>query len=312
MRNRFACVCFTGCWWLCVSSFGAAFGTALAADATVTLQSHADRVEVLVDGQPFATYHTSPKLPKPYFWPVRAADGTILTRGLENPADHPHHKGVWVSIDEVNGIKFWAERGKIVNAKVELLEPRGNPAVFRVTNHWLGADDQPVVIETTTITIDARRLVTYDITFAAAGKPAVFEDTKEGLFGIRLDDPLRERQGGHVVNADGLEGTKACWGRTAAWVDYYGQKDGRTYGVAIFDHPDNPIRSRYHVRDYGLFSINPFGDRAYTSGQQPPSHVQLAPGKSIRFRYGLYIHDGDTRQGKVAETYDAWVKQKQG
>lgn len=284
-------------------------GLARAAEPEVRLEKKEDTVVVSVGGKPFTTYNFSHQLPKPFFSPVLSADGAVITRGLEleKKDDHPHHKGIWVAIDEVNGIKFWAEKGKIENASVELLTPAGNPAVMRVVNHWLGEDGQPVLIETTDISIDADRLLSYDIQLKAGKQPVTIGDTKEGLFGIRVANTLRENEGGKVVNAEGLQGTKECWGKESDWVDYVGPVGGKTYGVAIFDHPLNARRSRYHVRNYGLFTISPFGTASYTGGKQPADELIIPVGGSYRLRYGLYLHDGDTAEGRVAQTYLRYV-----
>jgi hypothetical protein len=283
------------------------FCTSLQA-AEVKLEKKGDTVEATIDGQPFTAFNFAKEQAKPYFWPVRAADGTVITRGLENPKDHPHHKGIWLAIDEVNGIKFWAEKGKIENQDIELVAPHGNPARMQVVNRWLGEDGRPVLIESTLISIFADRLMTYDIRFAAAEVPVTFGDTKEGLFGLRLADPLRESQGGRIVNAEGKKGMKECWGQRCDWVDYSGEIEGKTHGVTIFDNPQNPRRSRFHVRDYGLFTISPFGDNAYTNGVEPKNELTLKPGESVRFKYGLYVHAGDLTGGKVADEYQEYLR----
>jgi hypothetical protein len=288
----------------------AALAQGAAADGTVRLEKKGDTVQVTLAGAEMAVYQTSQKYQKPFFSPVRSAGGTIVTRSLEEAKDHPHHKGIWVAIDEVNDIKFWAEKGKIANAKVEIVTAEGNPAKMRVTNHWLGNDGQPIVVETTEITIHSNRLFAYDIRFAAAADSVEFGDTKEGLFGIRLPVSATEKSGdGHVVNADGKQSSKECWGQPSAWVDYYGTIEGKTHGAAIFDHPENPRPSRYHVRDYGLFTISPFGEKSYTGGKSPAKPVILKKGETYRLRYAIYIHPGDTASAKVGEVYQRWAKQ---
>lgn len=284
-----------------------AASVATAAD-TVKLDAQADQLSIGIGGEEFAVYRFAGDQPKPYFWPVRGPEGTVITRPLENPVDHPHHKGVWLSIDEVNELKFWAEKAKIKNVSVKPLEKEGNPARFEVVNHWQGEDGKPVVIEKTIVSVYPNRLIAVDITFTAGEKQVTFADTKEGLFGIRVVDSMREKEGGTVVSADGKQGTKEAWGQTSAWVDYYGKVDGKTVGVALFDHPFNFRKSRYHVRDYGLFSINPFGDKSYTRGEFPEDPLVLEPGESVRLRYGLYVHAGDTGEGHVKEAYQGYLE----
>lgn len=274
----------------------------------VELKKVDNAVEIKIGGKEFTTLRVDKAQPKPYFYPVRAADGAVVCRQLENPEDHPHHKGIWCSIDEVNGIKFWAEKGKIENHSVEIVAASGDPAKIKIVNYWLGEDGKPVIIETAAVSIFANRLVAYDSQFTAGEKPVEFDDTKEGMFGIRVANSMREKVGGHIVNAEGLHGMKECWGQESKWVDYFGTVDGKTYGVAIIDHPQNFRKSRFHVRDYGLFTVSPFGQNAYTNSKLPKDPLSLEPGKSFRLRYGLYVHTGDTEQGTVPATYEFYVK----
>jgi hypothetical protein len=281
--------------------------SALAADNVVRLTLKADALDVSIGGEPFATYNFAKTQRKPYFWPIRDREGQVISRPLLTPAgkpwrDHPHHRGLWFAVDEVNGIKYWAERGTIANVSVEPVVPSGNPARFKVVNHWLDKKGEPLLIEATTISVYANRLIAYDATLTAGKEPVTFGDTKEGLFGFRMVDSMHGAAA-KIVSSDGHQGEKECWGKTFDWVDYDGPADGKVVGVAIFDNPQNFRPSRYHVRSYGLFSISPFGERDYTNGKNPPKPVHLDPGANLRLRYAIYFHDGDTQKGLVAETY---------
>ncbi len=288
-----------------------ASANSFAADS-VKLVRTGETIAVTISGKEFTTYNFAKSLPKPFFSPVKAADGTLLTRpivGEDYKGDHPHHKGIWVSVDEVNDIKFWAEKGKIENRSVELIAAEGNPAKLKVENHWLGEDGNAVLVETTAISIFANRMLAYDISLRMTSGDVHFKDTKEGLFGVRIAESMREDKGaGIVTNADGKKATKECWGQRSAWVDYTGPVDGKTVGVAVFDHPQNFRPSRYHVRNYGLFSVSPFGEGAYTNGQEKPVSDVFKKDAVVRLRYGIYFHAGDATAADVASVYQQFLK----
>lgn len=267
-------------------------------------------LHITIDGQPFATYNFSHEQMKPFLLPIQTQSGVMVNRSLNDAsdADHPHHKGVWNSVDEINGIKFWREDGPIRNIAVRVIQAGGPLGIFEVINQWQHPETgEPQLTETAIVTIHANRLLVYDMLFTASHVAADFEDTKEGMFGIRVAPSMKEKNGGHVVASDGSETTQNCWGKPFPWIDYYGTVDGKTVGVAIMDHPANFRPSRYHVRDYGLFSISPFGNNAYTNGVELAAPVHLKKNESLRLRYGMYFHDGDTKEGNVAAAWDQFV-----
>ncbi len=99
--------------------------------AQVVITQHgAERISVAIDGQPFTDFFIGPETNKPYLHPLRSASGKTVTRGypMENIAgethDHPHHRGLWFSHGDVNGLDFWGNEerggkfGRIVLEKV--------------------------------------------------------------------------------------------------------------------------------------------------------------------------------------------------
>jgi hypothetical protein len=282
----------------------------IAADK-VSLTQQSSTLNITINDQEFATYNFGENLPKPFLLPVRTASGVVLNRALDDASDpdHPHHKGMWNAIDEVNEVKFWAEKGPIRNVSIKILKTDGDIGAFEAVNEWRHPDNgQPQLTETAVITIHANRLLVYDMTLTASNVDVVFDDTKEGLFGFRVAPSMKEKNGGHVVASDGTETTKNCWGKAFPWIDYYGEVDGKTVGVTIMDHPKNFRPSRYHVRDYGLFSVSPFGEKSYTNGANEAAPLHLKKGESVRLRYAMYFHDGDTKAANVAGAWEQFVK----
>ena len=104
-----------------------------------------------------------------------------------------------------------------------------------------------------------------------------------------------------MQNAEGKQGEKNVWGKRSSWVDYAGQVNGKLVGVAIMDHPSNPRHPTYwHSRAYGLFAANPFGIRDFTGDKTQNGSLTVEPGKSVRFRYRVVIHEGNAEQAGIA------------
>lgn len=291
----------------------------LLAEVTFREQSES-KLEVLIDGSTFAVLNHGGDWNKPFLYPVHAANGKNVLRPIiatkeqqgssKEGTDHFHHKGVWISVDSVNDEKlnFWHESSKIATDQVTAKSNSDGSGTLILKNSWL-QDDQPLVKETTTVTIYPSRILVYHIELSATDKDVTFHDTKEGFFAVRVASSMREMEGGHIVNADGLEGEKQAWGKPSPWVDYYGPVDGSTCGVTLMDHPENFRPARYHVRGYGLFGISPFGPRTYSRNELPAEPVTLKPGqKPLQLTYGLFVHTGDTEAGNVAKAYQTFLK----
>ena len=308
---------------------------ALAAANEAKLTRSDDRVRVEIGGKLFTEYIFK-GAPRPYLYPVIAADGTEMMRhfpmkkGVPGEVeDHPHHRSLWFTHGAVNGVDFWAEnnpqKGKIISDAVEHSTKDG-VGTIRAHNRWVGPDGVVHVTDDTTIrfrgTADARYL-DYEVTLKApADKPVVFGDTKEGSMAIRL--PLwmtpshsqgkgKKHEGkGTIVNDSGQKNDET-WGKRSTWVDYYAPKDGKVYGVAMFDHPSNPQHPTWwHVRSYALFAANPFGKHDFENLKTQPTagDLTIPAGGSVTFRWRFFFHPGDEKSGRVAERYKEYAAGK--
>ena len=288
--------------------------------AAAGLWAQQDKIDVNLDGKPFATFHYGADANKPFIAPIRSASGKIITRGfpMENipgeSRDHLHHRGLWFSYDDVNGVKFWENDpsytkpniGKIVVRHAEL---KGSKIIAQM--EWRSPQGNTLLVEDRDMIFSGGpnlRTIDFRITLTAA-KDVTFGDTKEGAFAIRLNDAFTERRGVKIVDADGRTRMAKVWGKRSNWVDYSADLDGEKLGVAMFDHPSNPRHPTYwHARDYGLFALNPFGQHAFNE-ELPVSEWKLPEGQKLTFRWRVVIHPGDAESGHVAELYKAYSAQ---
>ena len=79
----------------------------------IVQDKNAKKIDVFIGDKPFTTFLYPDTLEKPVLYPIAAANGTIVTRGFPinplpgEPTDHPHHIGLWLNYENVNGLDFW-------------------------------------------------------------------------------------------------------------------------------------------------------------------------------------------------------------
>jgi hypothetical protein len=286
-----------------------------------------NRLRVEINGQLFTEY-VFKDTPRPYCYPLIGPGDLAMTRNwpMKDPPDeehdHPHHRSLWFTHGEVNGTDFWTERkgcGTIVHDRFTTVKSGKQFGVISSRNKWIAADGKLVCSDERSLRIynpgsNDERLIDFEITIHASNGEVTFGDTKEGTMAVRLAETMRLKGKvghGHIVNSAGVRDGDT-WGKRAAWCDYYGPVDGKTVGIAIFDHPKNPRHPTWwHVRDYGLFAANPFGQHDFEKlADKSAGNFTIAAGKSATFRYRLYLHQGDDIQAKVAERYQQYIKSK--
>jgi hypothetical protein len=286
----------------------------------VFFKQETGKIEISVAGSPFTTFYFQ-GYNKPVFYPLRAASGTIVTRGYPmirnipgETRDHPHHKGLWLTHGDVNGIDFWAETpksGKIVHRKFEQLKNDDRVGILKSRNDWMSPEGKRVLEETREVKIHNLpnvRVIDFDFKLTAVEGPVKFGDTKEGTFGIRLAQPFLEKQGGRIENAGGGIGEKDCWGKRAEWVDFTTKIKNENLGIAIFDHPSSFRHPTYwHVRGYTLFAANPFGLHDFYDDKTKDGSFTLQEGESLVLRYRVYIHPGTTQEAQIANQYKVYA-----
>ena len=168
-----------------------------------------NRIDVLIGGKPFTSFLYPDSLEKPVLFPLRAANGTVVTRGFPlapnpgEPTDHPHHIGLWFNFENVNGLDFWNNSYAIPSNKKsqygwirtdKILETSGGKT-GKLAYHanWTNQQKDVILEETTRFEFsgDKNRRVIDRITTLKANVDAVFNDAKDGMLGLRLAHELQ-------------------------------------------------------------------------------------------------------------------------
>jgi hypothetical protein len=329
---------------LALAGFVAALTPARAADSAVKLTKLADRVRVEIDGQLFTEYVFGDGATRPYCYPVLAKDGTSLTRDFpqkQTPGeetDHKWHRSIWFAHSYINNVDFWNEAGGDVGKSPKDKGNTVNDGDIKITsgkvgtlvahNKYVAPDGRVICTDERTLRFHADaegRYLDYELTIKApANESVLFGDNKDGTMAIRLAQWMttpHKAKGvevggkGKIITSTGFKDNEA-WGKRADWCDYYSEKDGKTYGIAIFDNPQNLRHPTWWMaRPYGLFGANPFGQRDYETTKEKPitepvGNHTVPAGGTLTLKYRMYFHNGDEKAAKIADKYAAYAAGK--
>ena len=295
----------------------------------VSLKQAEDSIAIAIDGKPFTTYDAAlvkscgQQLRRPRFFPVYGPDQILMTRpyplsdkiDIKQAKDHPHHTSLWVAHGSVNGTDNWSispKAGWQVHKSFDAVVSGPVVGMFRESLDWTDVDKKPVMAEVRTVRVyalpDTHRMLDLEVKFIARYGAVKFGDTKEGgICAVRTRPEMRDDKkfgdkDGRLINANGETGGGA-WGKKATWNDTSGTCDGKRVGIAIFGTPGNLRHpTTWHARTYGLLTANPFGLSHFTRKKEQGDHT-LPEGQELVFRYRIYFHPGDEKEGGVAARY---------
>lgn len=295
-----------------VSAFAivmAVCGAAVAGEVTLEMKAVeiADGVDVFAGDTLFTTYKTGVTQKYPYFYPVNGpVSGIPVTTESSEP--YPHHHSLFFGCDRVNGGNYWQETleaGQICSTSLSIAVSSGQEVIIENECEWRKPGETPVLRDKRRIRVSAPkadlRLIDFEITLFPQ-RDVNIERTNHSLFSARIKPALSVASGGVLVNASGDMGEEGTFGKPSPWCDYYGMNGEVREGLAIFQHPENPLYpARWFTRDYGFFSPTPL--------YWPPneSSIGLREGETVTLRYRVVVHAGTTVEAGIQDLYAAYA-----
>jgi hypothetical protein len=293
------------------------------------------RVDVMIGQKLFTSFLYPDTLEKPVLFPVYTAGGTMVTRSFPllaksgDPEDHPHHIGIWMNFENVNGLDFWNNSYAIpadkkqnygwIKTNPEIITSDGIIGELVYHANWTSQQNEILLEETTRLKFSGSGPVRIidRITTYTAKKDLLFKDAKDGMLAIRLarelqipskeEKEFKDEKGivtvvsagsknisnGNYLTSEGLQGD-AAWGTRAVWCKVFSKMGNDSVTVAIIDHPMNlNYPTFWHARGYGLFAANPLGKNIFTNGKEA-TNLTLKSGDAVSFRYRIVVAAGKT------------------
>ena len=266
---------------------------------TLTATHTAGRIEVFRGERLVVAQNAAPDS-RSFLHPIAAPDGCVLTE--DAPPHHPWQHGLYVGLNDVNGVGFWEEgiRQKPQDGSFHpepLAAPTTSSGTFSwvVNSAWRDPRGQDLLCETQAWAVgDTGDSLVLDVAWTLqASTDLTFGEYAYG--GLFLRMPYRAERGGTARSSEGLEG-KMAEGQRARWVAVSMLVDDRKTpaGIAILDHPGNdehPVPWRVD----GQLGISP--SRCIAGAWSLPSGV------STTARYRVLTFDGDIDADRVEDSW---------
>lgn len=278
--------------------------------AKITAVKVGSKINVTIDNKYFTSYIFSDDEKYPFFYPVNgpASGGSVTS--MRN-AEYPHHSSLFFGCDLVNGGNYWQEgleRGRIISVNAEIKKQGGDTVLINDECIWSRPGAISPVKDTRTIIITSPSASVSQIDVEITMEmliDVIIKKTNHSLFSARMAADLSVKNGGTMINAEGIKGEKDTFGKNSPWIDFYGKRGDATEGLAIFQHPSNPwYPSPWFTRDYGFMSPTPM------YWPENGSETIMKKGTVLKLRYRVIVHAGDHNQAKIAEAFEKYKNEK--
>jgi hypothetical protein len=278
--------------------------------AKITAIKVGSKINVTIDGKYFTSYIFSDDEKYPFFYPVNGLVSGGSVTSMRN-AEYPHHSSLFFGCDLVNGGNWWQEgleRGRIISVNAEILKQGGDTVIISDECIW----SRPGVVSPIT---DRRKFIitspsTTTTQIDAAIEMEMLTDvtikkTNHSLFSVRMAADLSVKNGGTMINAEGIKNEKGTFGRRSPWIDFYGKRGDEVEGIVIMQHPSNPwYPSPWFTRDYGFMSPTPM------NWPENDKDTFMKKGTVLTLRYRVLVHAGDYKEAKIAVAFEKFKNEK--
>jgi len=268
-------------------------------------------VHVRFDNLPIVSYRAQSSLKYPYFAPLNGPEsGLSLT--AESAIPYPHHRGLWLGCDPLNGGNYWADDGlesgqiRADECSIDKDKMTATSVSFSQDCHWQREGSHPLSDERQyTVSRPNDRHVIIDCDFRlTAYEDISIKKAKHSFFAMRAAADISPSYGGTLVNSSGSEGAKGTYGKVADWCGYFGRRRLRpdvTEGIVIMNHPDNfGGNCPWFTRDYGHLSPSPFNflEEPWT----------MSGGATLELRYRAVLFVGTPAEAGLKQVYQDWIR----
>ena len=268
------------------------------------------KINVTIEGKYFTSYIFSSDEKYPFFYPVNGPGSGGSVTSMRN-GEYPHHSSLFFGCDQVNGGNYWQEgleRGRIISINAEIIKEGGDTVIITDECIWSRPGAASPIKDTRKFIITAPSATLRQIDVEINMEPLMevhIKKTNHSLFSARMAADLSVKNGGTMINAEGATGEKETFGKSSAWIDYYGKRGDMIEGLAILQHPANPwFPSPWFTRDYGFISPTPM------YWPQNNEETFMKKGDNLVLRYRVLVHGGEHQEANIARAFEEYKQTK--